>query len=172
MENFIIRKANIEDVEGIVYVNTYTWLTTYKNLIPDSILDERVRTMDERISRVTQDIQNYGNFYVATVDNRVVGMLSYGRSRNKNYSFDGEIYAIYVLEEFQGCGIGKKLFFTGVQALINDGYSNMILNVLDGNKAINFYQKYLGKKVGILEDYFCGFLLREYIMYFEDIKKI
>jgi ribosomal protein S18 acetylase RimI-like enzyme len=37
-------------------------------------------------------------------------MLSYGKSRDENYPNDGEIYAFYILQEYQNLGIGKKLF--------------------------------------------------------------
>lgn len=41
------------------------------------------------------------NFYVAEVDNKIVGVLTYGKSRNDNYSSCGEINAIYVLSDYQ-----------------------------------------------------------------------
>lgn len=102
----------------------------------------------------------------------MVGILSYGNSRNEKYVDCGEINAIYVLDEYQGYGIGKSLFLTGINELINKGYNNMILNVLKGNKTISFYEHFGGKKVDSRFDKFGNDIIEEYIMYFDNLNKI
>lgn len=52
------------------------------------------------------------NFYVAEVDNKIVGVLTYGKSRNDNYSSCGEINAIYVLSDYQKKNGEKCIFST------------------------------------------------------------
>ena len=99
MKNFIIRKANINDARGIIEVGTKTWITTYKGLMSDKILDERISTMEKRQERLENELQNNNNWYVSIVDNKVVGFVSYGKSRNEKYKNYGEINAIYVLKE-------------------------------------------------------------------------
>ena len=170
--NIIIRKANIEDAKGIVEVKMSSWLTTYKGLMPDEVLKERQETMNERIPKTEEQIRNYNNIYVAVDDDRVVGTMSYGKSRNEKYKDCGEINFIYLTDEYKGLGIGKRLFFTGLKELIDMGYNNMVLNVLDGNKTIGFYEKYKGKKIEQKEEYFGNQKLNENIMLFEDIEKI
>ena len=59
---FIIRKAKEEDAKDIVYVNTYTWLTTYKGLMPDELLEERVKTIDDRVPKIINAIKTKDNF--------------------------------------------------------------------------------------------------------------
>lgn len=170
--NISIRKGNEQDAAGVVEVNTYTWLTTYKGLMPDEILENRVKTMDERVSKIASSIRERDNLYVAVYNDKIVGIMTYGQSRNDNYSDCGEIYSIYVLESYQGLGLGKKLFMIGLKELIDNGFNSMILNVLDGNKAIYFYEKFGGVKVGARQDDFDGTRLTENIMYFDNLKKI
>ena len=170
--NIIIRKGNVSDARGIAEVNTYTWLTAYKGLIPDEILEKRKSTIDERIPRIANSIIEKDNFYVAVYDNKVVGMMDYGESRNTDYPNSGEIYSIYVLDKYQGLGLGKKLFMSGIKELIDKGFDSMILNVLDGNKAMSFYEKYHGKKVGKKRDFFGKATLNETIMFFDNLKNI
>ena len=170
--SILIRKGKVEDAKGVVEVNTYTWETTYKGLMPDEVLEERIKTMDERIPKMAESVRKKDNLFVAEDNDKIVGMMTYGPSRNEEYQEIGQIYAIYVLKEYQGLGIGKKLFMTGIKELIGKGYNSMIVNVLDGNKTRKFYEKYGGKKVGKIEDYFGNAKLTEHTMYFENLDKI
>lgn len=170
--NIIIRKANVEDSRGIVEVKMSSWLTTYKGLMPDEVLKNRQDTIEERIPRTESQIREYNNIYVAVDNDRVIGTMSYGESRNEKYKDYGEINFIYLLDEYKGQGIGKKLFMTGIKELIDMGYNSMILNVLEGNKTIGFYEKYSGKKIDQIEEIFVNTPLVENIMLFEDLNKI
>lgn len=170
--DILIRKANENDASGIAYVNTYTWLTTYKDLLPNEVLEDRKKTMKDRIPLIKDSIKKQDNTYVAVDNNKVIGFISYGKSRNNEYLNSGEIYAIYVLDDYQGLGIGKKLFLTGIKELIDMGYNNMILNVLEGNKTINFYEKYHGIKVSTRQDNYGDNIITENVMYFDDLNKI
>ena len=169
---FIIRKAKEEDAKDIAYVNTYTWLTTYKGLMPDELLEERVKTIDDRVPKIINAIKTKDNFYVALDGNKVVGIMSYGKSRNQDYIDSGEIKSIYILKDYQGLGLGKSLFMTGTKELLNMGFNSMILNVLEGNDAFLFYQKYDGKKVSEKIDDFGGTILKENVMYFDNLEDI
>lgn len=170
--NISIRKGKEKDAKGVVEVNTYTWLTTYKRLMPEEVLENHVKTMDERVSKIASSIREKDNLYVAVDNDKIVGLMTYGQSRNDNYSDCGEIYSIYVLDDYQGLGLGRNLFMTGIKELISNNFNSMILNVLDGNKTIGFYEKFGGVKVDSRQDDFCGTRLTENIMYFDNLKKI
>lgn len=174
MEKVIIRKSNIEDAKGIVEVTTYTWLTTYKGLLPDFVLDKRLKSIDKRIPKIEKEIREKDDIFVAvTNSNKVVGIVSCGKSRNKDYQDSGEIYAIYVIKEYQGLGLGKKLFMTAIKKLIQSGYNSMILNVLKGNNTIRFYEKYGGVKIlEKSESLFGDCIITECIMYFDNLNNL
>lgn len=172
MNKVVIRKATSEDAKDIAKLNADTWIITYKGLMPDEVLDYVQKTVDERVSKIAGNIKKYNNVFVAEIDRKIVGFCGYGRSENKQYADFGEIYTLYVLKEYQGYGIGKKLFMTGIKSLIEQGYSSMILNVLEGNKTIHFYEKYGGVNVGSKTDNFAGVDLSENVMFFDDLKKI
>ena len=172
MKNFIIRKANINDAEAIVDVSTKTWITTYKGLLSDKILEDRIKTTKDRKINLEKTIQENNNYYVAIVENKIIGFVSYGKSRNKKYENYGEINAIYVLKEYQKLGIGKALFLKGIESLVNLGFEKMILNILDGNKTINFYKHFGGEVIDERCDYFGTELIKENIMLFKDINNL
>ena len=170
--NLCVRKGNVSDAKGVSEVTSYTWVTTYKGLLPDEILDERVKTIDERAIKIARSIEEKDNLYVAVDDNKVVGIVTYGKSRNEKYKDSGEIYSIYVLDNYQGFGLGKKLFLTGIKELINMGYDSLILNVLDGNDTINFYKKFGGIKIGEKEEFLGNVKIKENILLFNELNKI
>jgi len=70
---------------------------------------------------------------------KVVGFVSYGDFRD-SARIAGEIFALYVLKDYYGKGVGQKLMQAAFAAL--DGYQEIVLWVLEDNKrAIAFYEK-------------------------------
>lgn len=176
MEKFLIRKATPDDAYGITYVNVYTWKTTYQWLIPNFLIENRIKNINERIEKMREIIkENWMHLVVEDTETRkIVWVLSYCPSRNQDYPNLWEIMAIYILKEYQKLWLGKKLFFAWINELIKLWYNDMILNVLKWNDTINFYKKYGGvvvwerfdeigeKKIKIYED----------IIYFKDIESL
>jgi len=80
------------------------------------------------------------NTYIAIVDDKIIGFSCYLESRDEDLEDAGEIMAIYILKEYQGFGIGKKLMEVCYKELIN--YSKLSLWVLGSNeKSVGFYQR-------------------------------
>lgn len=174
MEKFIVRKATPDDAYWISYVNVHTWYTTYKWLMPDIILENRLKNLDEKAIKTREIIENGGNYLVAenTETKEIVWMLIYWASRNEDYSNAWEIIAIYVLKQYQKLWIGKKIFLAWINELIKLWYKDMVIDVLKWNKTINFYKKYGWKTVWERYDEFGDFKLHENILLFENIESI
>ena len=174
MENFLIRKAVPDDAYGIASVNASTRYTTYKWLMPQKVLETRLGTIPEKAEKVKNSIQKNNRFLVAVnlENNEVIWMLSYGPSRDEKYPNNWEIYAFYILKEYQKLGIGKKLFLAWIEELIKLWYKDMIINVLKWNNAINFYKKYGGKVVWERSDEIWKTTIYEDILYFENMESI
>lgn len=174
MEKFIVRKATVDDAYWIAYVNAHTRSSTYKWLIPNKVLKMRIDSIDERTEKTREFIENGKDYLVIenTENHEIVWMSIYWPSRNENYPNSWEIYALYLLPEYQKIGIGKKLFFAWIKELIKLWYNDMILNVLKWNKTLTFYEKYGGKIVGERADQFGEKTLKEHIMFFDNIKSI
>lgn len=174
MEKFLVRKAKAEDAYWIAFVNAYTRYTAYKWLIPEKVLKTRVDSISERAEKTREFIEGGKEYLVVenTETNEIVWMLFCCPSRNGDYPNSGEIVAIYVLQEYQKLGIGKKLFLAWISELIKLGYNDMIINVLEWNDTINFYKKYGGTVVWERYDLFWTERLKEFILFFDDIKSI
>lgn len=144
--NIIYKNANENDAYGIEYVSAHSWKETYSGLLPDEWLNKRIENIDKKIENTKKFINEFDGKYIVAKDNdRVVGILTYGPSKNKKYSDYGYLGAIYVLKEYQGYGIGKELFKLAVNGLKEMGFSKMELECMVGNDTLNFYKKYLGE---------------------------
>ena len=142
----IIREKSFEDCVSCERVYTLSWQQTYKGIINDEFLNNLTNNEIDRIKR------NQDNFYndndkrfVLEVDNKIVGVLSIGKSRNDKYSECGELKSVYILNDYKGKGYGKKLFIKAVEELVKLGYKDMIIACLQGNPSNDFY-KYMGGK--------------------------
>jgi ribosomal protein S18 acetylase RimI-like enzyme len=90
-----------------------------------------------------------GVVYVAeNRDGEIVGFSSGGKERSGKYNaFDGELYAIYILKEYQGQGIGKALIKPIIEEIKRMGLYSMVVIVLKNNISRLFYEALGGKKI-------------------------
>lgn len=169
---FTIRKAVPADALAISIVSAYTWKTAYSGLLPDEMMDSRIAKLPQSAERMRQAILEKDDFLVATVDDTVVAFCAFHPSRDENYPNSGEIGAIYCLEGFHGYGIGKAIFQAGVKELIKMGYQTMMLNCLQGNPTLGFYQHMGGKVIARKEDVRPEHTLVEDVVFYEDLEAI
>jgi ribosomal protein S18 acetylase RimI-like enzyme len=87
--------------------------------------------------------------YVAEVPDRgIVGFVDFGEPRESIDAYETELYAIYILPEFQRRGVGRRLFDLGVEALVRDGKNSMYLLALEVSPYKSFYERMGGQVVG------------------------
>jgi len=129
-----IRKADINDAEGKGYVHYHSWNESYTGLIDQEYLDLR------SLERCIEQAKEYPeNTYVALVDEKIIGFSCYLEYRDDDLEDSGEINAIYLLKDYNGLGIGKKLMEVCFEELKQ--YSKIALWVLKSNSnAIGFYE--------------------------------
>jgi len=166
-----IRKASPADALGITIVNVYTWDTAYRGLVPQQVIDERIRHLQTRAAVTKETIAAQDNFLVATEDDTIIGFCMFGSARAEAYAGMGEVYALYVLEGFQGKHIGKALFLAGIKALQAMGYSSLIINCLRGNPALAFYRHMGGEPIGQRTDEISGHRMTEDVVLFAAIEE-
>lgn len=172
MPNIIYRKATIEDAYGIEYVAAHSWKETYSGYMPDEYLDNRILTIENKIERAKNLLKSTNTYYVAEINNKVVGILHYKDSINDKYKDYGYLESLYVLKKYQGLGIGKELFKIAVRGLISLGHAKMYLECLQGNNTINFYKKYGGKVIDTVDFPIRDFFVKADIVEFNNINNI
>jgi len=148
--NIIIRQAHPEDAAGIARVHIASWQTSYRGIFSDEFLDSRSATLDRRTLFWERYIREAGAdkaFFVAEIDAEIVGFASGGKPQEVVAGFDCELYAIYLLEDAQGKGIGKQLTQEFTRAMHERGYSSLIVWVLAANNARGFYEHLGGELI-------------------------
>ncbi|MDD3214938.1 MAG: GNAT family N-acetyltransferase, partial [Eubacteriales bacterium] len=73
------------------------------------------------------------------------------------YPGAGEVYALYILAGYQGCGLGERLFRMACETMRTEGYQNVIVNCLAGNPALGFYRRMGCVTINRWEDDSTGF---------------
>jgi ribosomal protein S18 acetylase RimI-like enzyme len=142
-----VRPATTDDAQAIARVHIDSWRTTYRGIVPDSVLDSLdYREREQVWQREMSDSTRKQFVYVAEVTGgEVVGFISGGPERTGEYpEFSGEIYALYLDQAQQGLGTGQRLFETGVHALLEQGHRSMLIWALTDNPACGFYRYFGG----------------------------
>ena len=148
------RKATARDAKAIARVYVDTWRDAYAGMIPDQIL---IGMSHRRHSaRWSMDFgkRRNGQMVMVAEDSRagVVGFGSCGRARYADLPYDGEVYTLYVLTDYQGLGVGKSLLGELFSALFERGSNSALIWVLAENPARFFYQAMGGKRVAVRKD--------------------
>lgn len=145
----VIREANLADAPAIAKVHVGAWQTTYSNLMPAKFLaelsyEERETKWVKILSNIAQD-----NFtYIAEDEiGQIVGFANGGLERTGDRLYQGELYAIYILEKYQRQGLGHSLISTVATRLLQSDISSMLVWVLADNPAVHFYQSLGGQQV-------------------------
>ena len=140
----LIRKALPSDARGIARVRVGTWHTTYRGLLPDRVLNNQsYPQVEENLVQVLTDHQNPPVMYVAVNDaDEICGFSFAGEERSGELDCQGEIYAIYVRQEYQGQNTGYRLLVATLREFQSRGWKSAMLWVLSDNPYRRFYEKH------------------------------
>lgn len=145
---FNIRKATLEDARNMTKVQIATWKSAYKNILDPKFLDHLSIDTNEEHRQKTINVEFIHNIVAESEDGLIVGFAICGDERSNDPIYKGEVSAIYVLDEFQRMGVGKKLLTYCIECLLKDGIRTMKIWVLKDNSYQNFYKKMGGVLIG------------------------
>jgi ribosomal protein S18 acetylase RimI-like enzyme len=135
-----IREASERDAQALARVHVESWKSTYRGLIPDSYLDSL--ELSARANDFRKWFKEPGDRFLLAAfkpEGELAGFVSGGKEREDHETGTGELYAIYLLEEYQRQGIGRKLFSSCADRLKELGYRRMILYSMAENSHRWFY---------------------------------
>ena len=124
-----------DEIKGKAYVHWKSWQEAYPGIVNQQYLNELTLDKCESIAYRWLD-----NIIIAKDGDAVVGFAGYGKYRNDELENTGEIFAIYILAEYYGRGVGYRLMQKALSQLSD--YPKIAVWVLKDNKrAINFYKQ-------------------------------
>ncbi|MFL0268070.1 GNAT family N-acetyltransferase [Candidatus Clostridium radicumherbarum] len=147
----IIRQATISDAWNIAKVNVDAWRTTYKGIVSDDYLNElSYNNLEKRwMTFINDSSKGKINIFVSeNEENEIIGFASCGIEREIDNPTYGELYAIYIIKEYQNKGVGKILFDCVIKKLNELKFNLMLIWALEDNlQACRFYELMGGEKV-------------------------
>ena len=169
-----IRTATPADVSGIARVHVDAWRSTYRGVVPQAFLDGlSYRDREALWTRVLNTPPRDSCLFVAEDAARgLVGFAHGARERTGHPTYEGELYAIYLLEAFQGRGLGRDLALAVVASFIGHGIRSMLVWVLADNPACRFYEALGGSRIEVKRVTIGGAELDEVAYGWTDITKI
>lgn len=145
--NISFREAAVTDCMAVAKVHVQSWKESFRGLLPQAFLEKM--SVEKRAKAFEKGFtaESY-RMYVAEAQERgIVGFADFGEPR-ENIGYEAELYAIYLLPEFQRRSIGKKLFNLGAEYFARSGKNSMYLSALEVSPYRSFYEKTGGQIVG------------------------
>ena len=131
-----IRKALPEDAYEYTSCFISCLQTAYKGIASDAFLKNLSAEKEQRIEKFLKNLTNPDiETYCAIFENKMIGFLAIHKK-------DGEIWAVYLLEEFRSRGYGKELLEFAIGEFKCIGHKRITLWVFEkNNRARRFYEK-------------------------------
>ncbi len=137
--DFCVRRAELGEEAQATAVLTATWKTAYRGIVDDAFLD--ALAVDEaRLARTREQIAA-GGVFVALDAERIVGAALFGEAVKKTHPGCGELYALYVLPEYHGAGLGRRLVDAICAELAARGFQSIVIGCLADNPSRGFYER-------------------------------
>lgn len=138
-----IREGTPADAAACARVHVEGWRWAYRGLLPDEHLDRLSVEDRERMWREGFGPPGDRVAWVAGSGASVVGFCVTGPSEDADADRrTAEVYAIYLLPEVVGTGVGRRLFEHALEDLRRRGFRTATLWVLERNeRARRFYER-------------------------------
>lgn len=130
------------DKECIAKVHVDSWRTTYEGIIPDDFL---ANLSYEQFSAIWKKNLKRADKFIIVVENAKGEIVGFADSRKSEWNTEEnavELTSIYLLEIYQGKGLGKLLLKELFTHYKEQGYTKVFVEVLEDNKTRYFYEYY------------------------------
>ncbi|UWX98443.1 GNAT family N-acetyltransferase [Arthrobacter zhaoxinii] len=138
-----IRRATEHDAESLALVHVKAWQWAYRGLMPDSLLDGLdVERRSAGWKRLIRDGPAPAP-HLAVLGSKIVGFSHADTSGDDDADPRvGEVTALYLLADFVGTGVGRRLWEAAMDQLRGSGHTAVSVWVLDSNQwGRTFYER-------------------------------
>ena len=154
-----IRNAAPGDAASLAELHALAWRGAYRGILPALTLE---RMIARRGSAWWERsiTAGPGSFLVLCFADRIAGYASIGPSRMRISGHQGEIYEMYMMPEFQGVGLGVRLFRSARQRLEACGrHGHVAWALADNAPACAFYEALQGQRRAMAKERLGGRVL-------------
>jgi len=142
---FIIREVVEADVPALAALHVKAWSQTYWMALRHPTL--KIREWQWRELFKNKD----GSWFCFVIENGKNELIGFAMGKKYSHSdlpdFSGELSKIYILREYQGVGLGKRLIGYVARKFISIGIHNMVLFGIAENPSGGFHEAMGGEKL-------------------------
>lgn len=146
-----VRPARVEDAAAIAAVHVASWRQAYRGMLPEAHLDSLSALEKETTTRNLLRTPPSLHYRLVVLDRggEILGFAATGPASGDSDEATGEIYAIYLRPASWGLGLGRLLMAQAQAALLEDGFREAMLWVLERNiRARKFYDAGAWRETG------------------------
>ncbi|WP_457104160.1 N-acetyltransferase family protein [Methylobacterium sp. P5_C11] len=141
-----IRRAREADLGGLSKVFDASWREAYRGIIPGVALERLIATRDRAWWQGA--LRRGRPIAVVETGDLVVGYAAYGRTRSRALGTEAEIDELYLQPEYQGVGLGRRLFRAVRNDLADHGLARLGVWTLEDNDRAGAFYAGLGGLAG------------------------
>ena len=143
--SFIIREAVEEDIPALAALHVKTWAQTYWTVLRPPTIATREWQWKNLFNK------NDGSWFCFVIVNSKDQLVGFAKGDKYSHSdlpgFSGELNKIYLLREYQGLGLGKRLIGYVARKFLSMGIHNMVLFGVAENPSGGFHEVLRGEKL-------------------------
>ncbi len=145
MNDIVIKRANITDIESLSRIGRQTFSETFAEMNTEENMNQYLKESFS-LEKLTSELNDPNSeIYFAMHDNHIIGYLKVNLGSSQTELKDSnalEIERIYVLKAFHGKKVGQLLYDTAIQIARQVKASYVWLGVWEDNqRALAFYRK-------------------------------
>jgi GNAT superfamily N-acetyltransferase len=140
-----IRGARAADAADLSEVYASAWREAYSGIIPALTLE---RMIVRRSAPWWRNVMQKRSILVLDVNGTVAGYASFAPAAGRSHPGAAEIQELYLRPEYQGIGLGVRLFTGALKRIRTRGYCRVLVRALaENDRANGFYARRGGRLV-------------------------
>ncbi len=152
-----VRPARTSDAGQLADAYATSWREAYAGIIPALTLE---RMIVRRSARWWHEVLARRAVLVLDVDAIVAGYASFAPARGPAQPGTAEVQELYLRPEYQGVGLGVRLFSATLRRIKGRGYAKVLVRALAENERANgFYVRHGGRLVARTDESLGGRML-------------
>jgi ribosomal protein S18 acetylase RimI-like enzyme len=145
-----VRPARLGDAAELSDVYAAAWREAYAGIIPALTLQKMIV---RRSASWWRDIMKRRAILVLEVGGAIAGYATFAPAAGRAHPGAAEIQELYLAPEYQGIGLGVRLFSAALKRIKSRGYGRVLVRALaDNDRANGFYVRRGGTLVARSEE--------------------
>lgn len=145
-----VRPAKISDAAELAEVYAASWREAYAGIIPALTLE---RMIVRRGAGWWREAMKKRAILVLEVGGAIAGYTNFAPAAGRGQAGAAEIQELYLKPEYQGIGLGVRLFQAAVKRIRSRGYGRVLVRALAENDRANaFYVRHGGRLLARTEE--------------------